>query len=116
MGSTMTIGKRFIITSGILILLSTILAVVSIVGFNSVSTNAGTLETNAIPGIVNASELRADINDLRGNDLSNNSSSNPAEIAKLEQNEADIKKRIDEDMKNYEPTIVDAEAQANFNK
>ena len=116
MGSTMTIGKRFIITSGILILLSTVLAVVSILGFNSVSTNVTELSTSAIPGIVNSSELRADINDLRGNYLSNISSSNPAEIAKLEQNEAAIKAHIAEDLKNYEPTIVDAQDQANFNK
>ncbi|MGB7190884.1 MAG: MCP four helix bundle domain-containing protein, partial [Acidobacteriaceae bacterium] len=105
----MTIGKRFIITSGILILLSTILAVVSIMGFNSVSTNATALETNAIPGILYASDLRADINDLRGNYLSNISSSDPAEIAKLEQNEAAVKALIAEDLKGYEPTIVDAE-------
>jgi len=116
MGSTMTIGKRFIITSGILILLSTILAVVSIVGFNSVSTNAASLETNAIPGIVYSSDLRADVNDLRGNYLSNISSSDAAEIAKLEQNEAAINARIAEDLKGYEPTIVDAEDQSNFNK
>lgn len=116
MGSTMTISKRFIITSGVLIFLSTVLAVVAIFGFSHISANANQLTTNAIPGIVYASDLRADINDLRANYLNNISSSDPVEIQALEQGAVTIKEHIAEDLKGYQPTVVDEQDRANFNK
>jgi len=116
MGSTMTIGKRFIITSGVLILLSTALAVVAIVGLNGIGKGVHSLATDTIPGLVYASAIRGDVLALRGDYFKHMAESDPAIMAKVEQNIADDDASLAADMKRYEDAITSEEDRGNFNK
>ena len=82
MGSKLTIGKRFIITSGTLLLLSTMLSLVAIWGFNKVGRNLQRLETDTVPSIMISSSLRGDANALRADYLRRILSTDASEVEK----------------------------------
>jgi len=69
MGSTMTIGKRFVTVSTVLLLLCGVLAVVSISGLNEIGKGVRTLESDPIPGIIAASEMDLNVANMRGDRL-----------------------------------------------
>jgi len=112
----MTIGRRFTITSGGLILLSTVLAVVAIVSLNGIGKNAHSLATDTVPGIVYASAIRGDELALRGDYLRHIAESDPATIAQVEQSIAKNSDLLTADMKSYEDSITSEEDRGNFEK
>ena len=114
MHSTMTVSRRFVITSGILLLMSTLLAAIAITGFSSVSRNVHSLATDSIPGIVYASAIRADVNVLRGAYLQHIAETNDPTIAKLEEQIASTNAQLTVDMKGYEDAITSEEDRQNF--
>ncbi len=67
--SSMTVGKRFVVTSGVLLALCTILAVTSLVGFNTVGNDVHSLAKKSIPGITCAEAVQLDISALRADQL-----------------------------------------------
>jgi len=116
MGSTMTIGKRLIITSGVLILLSTALAAVAIVGLNGIGKGVHSLATDTIPGIVYASAIRGDIYVLRGDYLRHIAETDDATMRELKQRMDSDNAQIAQDMKSYEDAISSDEDRGNFGK
>ena len=105
MGSTMTIGKRLIITSGVLVFLSVALATVAVLGLNGIGKGVHSMATDTVPGIVYASAIRGDFLALRGEYFKHIAESDPATIAKVEQNIADDDANIAADMKSYEDAM-----------
>jgi len=112
----MTVGKRFIITSGTLVLLSTLMTIVSVWGFNSVRANVHSMATDTIPGIVYASAIRGDLLAMRGDFLRHISSSNDTEMQVVEDSIAKNNSLLDEHLKEYEDAITSDEDRQNFAK
>ena len=65
----MAVGRRFVVTSGFLLALCTILAVTSLVGFNTVGNDVHSLAKKSIPGITYAEAVQLDISALRADQL-----------------------------------------------
>jgi methyl-accepting chemotaxis protein len=116
MGSTMTIGKRFIITSGVLVLLSAVLGVVAIVGFNKVTRDVHSLATDTVPGLLYSTSIQADINALRADYLRHFVVIDSNEMQKVDKLTADDEDRLTLDLKAYEGTINAEEDRQNFAK
>jgi methyl-accepting chemotaxis protein len=116
MDSTMTIGKRFIITSGALVCLSMILVAVAIVSLNSIGKDVNSLATDTTPGIVFAASMRGDVLALRGDYLKHINESDAAAMARVEQSIATNDANLARDMKSYEDAITSDEDRANFEK
>jgi len=116
MGSSMTIGKRFIITSGVLVCLSIILVLVAIVSLNSIGSDVHTLASDTTPGIVYAAEIRGDVLALRGDFLRHINETSDANMHAVEQSIETNNGKLDQDMKSYEDAITTDEDRANFDK
>ena len=112
MGSSMTIGKRFIITSGVLVLLSTANAVVAIMSLNGISKDIHSMSTDTIPGIVYASAIRNDVLALRGDYLKHIAESDEDGMIAEEQSIANNDAHLAEDMKGYENSVQYEDASA----
>jgi len=104
MGS-MTIGKRFIITSGVLVCLSLVLVTVAIVNLNSIGNNVRSLALDTTPGIVYAAALRSDVLGLRGDYLRHINETDDATMRQLEQQMVVDQQDIVSDIKGYELAI-----------
>ena len=116
MHSRMTIGKRFIITSGVLMGLTTLLTVVAIVLCNRVSTNIHSLATDSVPGLKDSGTIQRDMLALRGDYLLHIGSINPEAVAQAESKIASDSSHLAEDMKQYEGTITQEDDRQNFEK
>jgi methyl-accepting chemotaxis protein/methyl-accepting chemotaxis protein-1 (serine sensor receptor) len=116
MDSTMTIGKRFIITSGVLVFLSLVLVTVTIFSLNGIGSDVHSLATASTPGIVYASAIRSDVLGLRGDYLRHINETNDAAMQQVEQSIAKNNASLDQDMKSYEAAIISDEDRANFSK
>jgi methyl-accepting chemotaxis protein len=116
MGSNMTIGKRFIITSGALVFLCAILSGVAIVGFSGVGQDIHYLAARTIPGTTAALSITTDTARLRADYLEHMHEDDPAEMQRLEQDIASYNTRLAADMKSYESTILLPEDRENFAK
>ena len=116
MGSTMTIGKRFIITSGALVCLSMILVAVAIGSLNSISKDVHSLATDTVPGIVYATAIRGDVLALRGDYLRHIGETDDATMHQIEGQIASERQNLDANMKSYEDAITSDEDRANFAK
>jgi len=112
----MTIGKRFIITSGILVLLSITLAGVSIFSLNGIGKGVHSMATDTIPGVVYAYAMDVDIANLRGDQLRHISSSDAADMQGWESKIAKDKEDFARDLKLYENSISQDEDRQNFSK
>jgi len=112
----MTIGKRFIITSGVLLLFITILATVAGLSLNKISADAHMLATDSLPGTFYAAAIQGDELQLRGDYLRQISETNPATIQEIEQNIVTNNEHLAEDLKNYQATITEAGDQTDFDK
>jgi methyl-accepting chemotaxis protein len=116
MGSNMTIGKRFIMTAGVLVILCTILSGVAIVGFNSVSHGVNMLATDAIPGTTYSLSIKADISRLSADYLNHMLEDDPADLQKVEQDITLTNTRLTTDMKAYQDASTGEEDARNFAK
>ncbi len=116
MGSNMTIGKRFIITSGVLVILCTILSGVAIVGFNNVARDVHSLATDTIPGTIYSLSMKADTSRLRADYLRHIAEEDPAEMQTVEQDITQVSGDLADDMKKYGAAITSEEDRQNFAK
>jgi methyl-accepting chemotaxis protein len=105
--TSMTVGKRFIITSGVLLTLSTVLAIVSITGFLAVGKGVHSLATDTIPGITYAYAMEVDVETLRADQLRHILSSNAADMQKWEKAIDHDHQNFGKDWKNYQDSITD---------
>jgi methyl-accepting chemotaxis protein/methyl-accepting chemotaxis protein-1 (serine sensor receptor) len=112
----MTIGKRFILTSGVLVAFLIAMTLVSVLSLNSIGGHVNSLATDTIPGITYAKALDADLAKLRGDFISHVASSDAAEMRQAEQTIAIHQTQLTSDMKAYEDSITSSEDRANFEK
>ena len=112
MGSSMTIGKRFLVTSGILVLLCTAITAVAIVSLNGINRDVRSMSTDTIPAIVYASAIRNDVLALRGDFLKHIAESDKAMMVAEEQSIANNDAHLTEDLKGYEDSIQYEDATA----
>jgi methyl-accepting chemotaxis protein len=112
MNSPMTIGKRFIITSGVLLLLSAILVALAAMGFSAARKGVQSLASDSIPGIVYSSALVSDLYNLRLNALHVIVAADAADASKWNATQRTARAQFTRDMKSYEDTInVDEDCQ-----
>ena len=114
--ASMTVGKRFIVTSGVLIALCIILVIIAVTGFNSVGNNARSLATDTVPGIVYSAEISSDIYALRGDYLLHIAQVDAAGVERTEQKIAKDDDLLAGHMKSYEDAITSAEDRQNFER
>jgi len=115
--NTMTVAKRFIVTSGVLLVLSIVIAIISVIGFIKVGKNVHSLATDTMPGVVYAYAMNVDIEILRGDQLRDLASTDSSEIQRWEAAMAKDHQNFDRDAKSYEDTISDETVdRPNFNK
>jgi methyl-accepting chemotaxis protein len=114
MGSSMTIGKRFIITSGVLISLSVASAVVATVSLSKINSDARVLASDSLPGTFYAAAVERDMLQLRGDYLRHIGETNPTIMQEIEQNLATNGGLLVNDLKSYEGTISTPEDRAQF--
>jgi methyl-accepting chemotaxis protein/methyl-accepting chemotaxis protein-1 (serine sensor receptor) len=112
----MTIGKRFIVTSGVLLIFCLAMTVVSALSLNSIGTYVHTLATDTTPGIVYASAINADAASLRADFVSHIASTDPTEMQQTEQLIATHQSKLTSDMKSYDDAITSQEDRANFER
>jgi methyl-accepting chemotaxis protein/methyl-accepting chemotaxis protein-1 (serine sensor receptor) len=116
MASTMTIGRRFILTSGALILLSMVLAAAAWSGFARIGDGVHSLATDTVPGIRFAGAMGTDMATMGGNQLRHIVSSSPEEMKQLESTIDADRLQFAQDMKRYEGTINEEADRQNFAK
>jgi methyl-accepting chemotaxis protein/methyl-accepting chemotaxis protein-1 (serine sensor receptor) len=110
----MTIGKRFIVTSGVLLIFCLAMTVVSALSLNSIGIYVHTLATDTTPGIVCASAINADAANLRADFVAHIASTDLAEMQQTEQLIATHRAKLAGDMKSYDDSITAEEDRANF--
>ena len=102
----MTVGKRFVIISSVLLLLTTVIATVSVVGFTSSSNAVHSLATDSFPGLDFSYQMDLTIATLRGDQLRHITSTDPTEMQRWEQ-------QIDQDYANFTKAAKSYEATIN---
>lgn len=107
MKAELTIGKRFIYTSGTLLVLSVVLAFVSVLGFNRVEQNINSLATDSIPAIVYSESLKSDANELRSNYVRHILGGDASKLQQLEKSIQTDRDSIAANLKGYEGQIND---------
>jgi methyl-accepting chemotaxis protein len=114
--TSMTVGKRFVMTFGVLLLLSTVLAIISIMGFMSVGKDVHSLAVDTIPGVTYAYAMDVDITTLRADQLRHIIAQDPAEMQKWEQAIAEDHQSYSRDWKAYGDTLTEEVDRSNFAK
>ncbi len=109
----MTVGKRFIITSGVLLLLSTLSTLISVLGFNNVRRDTKAVSAEFVPGAMLSQTMDADVMDIRVLYL-RHLLANGAEEQTLDEALSSDYDRLAADMKRYEGTISDNEDRDSF--
>ncbi len=69
MSSSMTIGKRFFVASGTLLVMNVVLSAVALLGFDNVEREVHALSTSTVPALFYAAQMSANLNTMRGNML-----------------------------------------------
>jgi methyl-accepting chemotaxis protein/methyl-accepting chemotaxis protein-1 (serine sensor receptor) len=110
----MTIGKRFIVTSGVLVLLCILLVLSSVRGFTTVKTQVNSLATDAMPGVMGSLTIRAQINALRADYLRWILTTDPADIDNTKQITAADEATLSKALADY--TITNDDDRALVNK
>src|SRR5262245_54598701 len=105
MNSKMTIGRRFTLTAGVLVLLTLIMATISLVGFMGVGTEVNNLTGNTVPGITWASAMNYDLADMRVWQLRYIRATSQDEMRQMLQERAKDRQKFDDALKNYTPTV-----------
>ncbi|MDP9050151.1 MAG: methyl-accepting chemotaxis protein [Acidobacteriota bacterium] len=112
----MTIGRRFIVTSGVLLLFTTALAAVAIFDLNGISKDAHSLATDSVPGLNDAATIQTDAYRLRLDYVHRMLETDAANMAQEEQTIGITSARMADDFKIYEATISQPVDRENFNK
>ena len=85
MKSTMTVGKRFAVSSGALLVLCALMMLVSLWGFNNVRHDERSLSKDSVPGTLLSQTMDSDVLEIRSLYLQELLSQDAAETQELEQ-------------------------------
>ncbi len=116
MKTQMTIGQKFMLACGTLLLTSLLQAVVAMVGFNAVRSGIQSMVTTTVPGIVSSSQILQDLYILRGSYLRHMLSTDIADMAKLEEEDTAALAKLRADMHSYEVSITQSVDRQNFER
>ncbi|RXH58625.1 HAMP domain-containing methyl-accepting chemotaxis protein [Granulicella sibirica] len=108
----MTIGKRIVVTCGILIVAMVLQAVVALIGFAHMQTGIDVMANESVPGIVSSRALVSDIYHLRGNFTRHIITIDPAEMASIERSDDELFRAMRDDMQAFSATARTEEDRA----
>jgi methyl-accepting chemotaxis protein/methyl-accepting chemotaxis protein-1 (serine sensor receptor) len=109
MKSGMTIGKKFTLVSGILVLLAVVLGVVSLLGLARISQSVKVLSSDGLDGVISTSKMESALFQIRGDILEHIGSTDPAQMAALEADIAKLKQEIDADLADVGASVYDSQ-------
>jgi methyl-accepting chemotaxis protein len=115
MTTSMTVGKRFAMTSGIVLFLLCVFAAIVLVVLNRIDSNIVVLTTDAVPGTFYSATMEADVMALRGDLMRDMLEKDPAQLATVEQHITDDWAQLNADMKSYEDSITQEVDRQQFN-
>jgi len=107
MNSEMTVGKRFMIASGVCLVLLVLLAGVAVNGFRTIGRGIDTLAKNALPTTHVSLTILADVKQLRGDYWSHMASNGAEEMDKIEATMRTDKAKLEHDYEQYKLTMDD---------
>jgi methyl-accepting chemotaxis protein len=94
MKTQMTIGRKFALTSGMLILLSIVLGVASLVGLNSIGKRTKLLSEDALDGVSTSSKAESALQEMRGDILKHIGATSSSQMAPIESHINTLKQEI----------------------
>jgi methyl-accepting chemotaxis protein len=113
--SGLTIGKRFMTTSGICLGLLAVLAVVAVMSLRAADEAVSLLSTNTLPSTRGSLLIAGDVNRLRGEYWKHMATNSPAEMEKVDADIRTDKANLQDHYKTYLATIDDnAEDHGNY--
>jgi methyl-accepting chemotaxis protein/methyl-accepting chemotaxis protein-1 (serine sensor receptor) len=116
MKSTMTIGKKFTLTAGILLMALAIVGGVSIYNLASENQTTQVIVTDPMPGMATIAGARAAVLQIRGDVWRHIASSDASTKAKLDREIEDEAGKVNADLQAYEKTITTPEDRDLYNK
>lgn len=112
----MTIGKRFILTAGVLLALITMQGGLSLYLIHNLAKSVDTVVTDPLPGVYRISQVAISLQTMRGNAWKHMASVDAGQKAKAERENAEMKTTIEKDLSEYAPTITTAEDRELYSK
>lgn len=112
----LTIRKRLLLTCTALVLLSAVIAAVSLYTAASADSQLRKIAFDAMPGARWALTIDLAINEYRGNYWKHISSRDAATMAKIEQANEELRDKLSQALKNYAATINEQEDRAQFGR
>jgi methyl-accepting chemotaxis protein/methyl-accepting chemotaxis protein-1 (serine sensor receptor) len=116
MNSTMTIGRRFILTAGILVLLVAIMASIAISGFNGIGKEVNAMMADSFPGVIYGTAMNYDAAEIRVCQLRYLMATNAEDMQRIAEEIDKDRQDFKQAMKNYEPSAVQEEDKQNLAK
>lgn len=116
MTTQMTVGKKFALTSALLLMLTAVLAGVSIYSLASINASMTTIAADALPGITYISEADSLVMEYRGNAWKHIASTDPKDMEKLESAQAVLKEKLQHSLREYEKAITQPQDRELFSK
>jgi methyl-accepting chemotaxis protein/methyl-accepting chemotaxis protein-1 (serine sensor receptor) len=114
--TALTISRRFIILSGILLSLSSLLALVALGGLKRIKTDVTSLASDSVAGMISASAVESDVLTLRSDYLRHLLETDPSEMDAVEQMIATADAQLDRDLAAYDASIFHSEDRTAFNR
>ncbi len=108
MGSSLTIGKRFAVTTGVLITLFATFAVIVLLVLHKIEGDVHSLSVDSVPGIYFSESIEADVMALRGDYLRHMLEKDATAVVGLEDKITKDVTRLNTDMKGYDDSITQA--------
>lgn len=116
MNSSLTVGKRFVVVSGVLLALILLMTLIGIWEFRSVRNDVDSMTADSIPGVIYAGAIERDIFAVRTNYMRHLAASDPVEIQNTEELIAKAYDMMAADLKGYDGSIDSEEDRHNFDK
>src|ERR1051326_2914943 len=102
----MSIGRKFALTGGALIVSTMLLGVVSLVGLVRIEKHIKTIGEDALDGVTIMGRVESALLELRGDVLKHLGSNDDTQIAALDKNISKLKGDINTDLENEEKSAV----------
>ncbi len=112
----LTVGKQFALTTGCVLIMSTIISFCGIYNLSQVNTNVSSLASDAFPGLFASAKIRANLLKLRGDYLTHISATDPTELATAEEILVADSNTLRVALKEYDVTINHEDDRQNFKK
>jgi len=116
MKSQMTIGKKFVMTAGLLLALMTILGVGAVFSINSLTKSVNTIVNDPLPGVYRISQVDSLIFQFRGDTWKHIASPRQEEKRAVEANQQKVKAKIEQNLREYASTSTTAQDRELFGK